>query len=106
MQTITMSELKQQTDKEIRATGFWGKIITGGLVVQLLSFGWYAAHQDAQVKQNTADIAELARRFDNSVSISISREQLEDILGSRDTKLENVEQAISRIEQKIDRLSQ
>ena len=100
-----MSELQRETAKEIDATAKWGKIISAGLVIQFFGFVWYAAQLDAQVKQNAADIATLSERLDSSYSVSISREQLEDILGSRDAKLDSLETTVARIEQKIDRLT-
>ena len=99
-----MTEIRDLSEKEIRNTTWWGRGISLALVVQAAAIIWYGAQLDAQVKQNTEDIASLSTRLDSNVSISISREQLQDILGTRDTKLDTLEQAIRRVEQKIDQL--
>ncbi|MDQ0316394.1 hypothetical protein [Amorphus orientalis] len=96
-----------QDPSERRAAGVirWERFITFALIAQTVAAIWYAAQLDAQVKQNAADIATLSERLDSSYSVSISREQLEDILGSRDAKLDSLETTVARIEQKIDRLT-
>ena len=99
-----MTEIRDLSEKEIRNTTWWGRGISLALVVQAAAIIWYGAQLDAQVKQNTEDIASLSTRLDSNVSISISREQLQDILGTRDTKLDTLEQANRRVEQKIDQL--
>ena len=100
----SMTEIRELSDREIKNTTWWGRGISLALIIQIVAIIWYGAQLDAQVKQNTDDIASLASRIDNNATVSISREQLEDILGSRDQQLDNLESAIIRMEQKINRL--
>lgn len=96
------AELQQ---REISHTTRWGIGIVLTILIQFGAIVWSGAKLDAQVQQNKTDIEQLSSRLDQGAAISISREQLDDILGSRDTQLEALERAVTRIEQKIDRLA-
>lgn len=71
------------------------------LVVQSATIVWWAATVSAQTKQNTEDILDIK----NSLVIPLTRDQLDDILGSRDVRIANIEQSVNRIEAKLDRLN-
>jgi predicted RND superfamily exporter protein len=85
-------------ETEIKTTKNWSASIMITIVLQTLGFVWYAAQLDQQVKQHTAQIAELK----SDTGVLISREQLNDLLGGRDQKITNIESALIRIEKKID----
>ena len=68
----------------------------GGAIIVAVSWGALFV----KVNRNTEDISALS----NTANVSISRDQLDDILGSRDQRLTNIEASISRIETKLDRV--
>lgn len=89
---------------------FSGVIIT--IIVQSLAIVWWASALSAQTNQNQHDITEIKQVINSSASITLTREQLNDILASRDSEIKslnnNVEDfktetrnSLSRIEQKL-----
>jgi hypothetical protein len=95
---------EQLINKEITNTTRWGVGLLIGLLIQTAGMVWWAAQLDAQVESNTADIQSLDTKLDNSAAVTISREQIEDLLGARDQRLKNVEDTTQRIERKLDLL--
>jgi len=82
---------------EAKVGGFLWKIV-GGLVVAGLGVAVAWGMLNARVAQNTEDIGML----EQSAAVFLSREQVEDLLGGRDQRLNNIEQSLLRIEKKID----
>lgn len=70
------------------------------ILVQTLGIVWYAGQLDAQVTEQTQDIAELKENR----AITLTRDQLNDILSGRDERISNIEKAVTRIETKLDRV--
>lgn len=96
--------MQKDVDREVDTTKRWsiGIIIT--IVVQTIGIAWWAASLNAQVAENSKDIDMLQTQLANSSALILSREQIDDILLVRDTKIESIEQAVKRIEIKLDRI--
>lgn len=82
---------------EAKVGGFLWKIV-GGLVVAGLGVAVAWGMLNARVAQNTVDIVSL----EQSAAVFLSRDQVEDLLGGRDQRLNNIEQSLMRIEKKLD----
>lgn len=87
-----------------------GIIIT--LIIQTAGIIWWASSLSAQVKDNTDQISKIQTQINTSSTITLTRDQLNDILGSRDAQItaiqENlndfkieVRQGLARIETKL-----
>lgn len=103
MENTEAHELKKNRD----TTRKWaiGIIIT--VSIWCVGILWKASAIVEQVQQNTEDIARQSREIDelkNGVSIIITRDQLDDILLVRDTRLDNFEKSMGKIELKLDRI--
>lgn len=70
------------------------------IILQTVTVAWYFAQQDATIRQHGIEIAKLQ----SGVSVYISRDQLNDLLGARDEKTANIERSLSRIEGKLDKI--
>lgn len=92
--------INQATDREISATARWGIGIILALFIQTAGAIWWASDISSRVYQNEVEITQLR----NGASVILTREQLNDILGIRDTRLDNIESSIKRMEDKIDRI--
>jgi len=90
----------ENSKKEVATTVRWGVGIILTIFIQTMTFVWYFAQIDSLVKQHTVQILELK----NGTSVYISREQLDDLLGSRDEKTANIEKTLIRIEGKLDKI--
>lgn len=98
--------MNTQVDREISATARWGIGILIALAMQsggmIYWFSAWSARTDASIDKNAQDIAELKK----GAAVILTREQLDDVLLSRDTRLDNIEKSVGRIEVKLDRLNQ
>lgn len=98
------TEIERATAKEMSATARWGFGILIALFIQTGGFIWWQsswqATTTAQINQNAKDINSLKQ----GAAVILTREQLDDILQSRDIRLDNIEKSMTRIEQKIDRM--
>ena len=99
--------MSTETSKEMSATKQWGIGIILAILGQFLGLVWYASAYvskvdtlQAEVTLNTQHITTL----ENNSPIIITRDQLNDILQVRDTRLNGIEKSVSRIEDKIDRI--
>ncbi len=90
-----MSESKESTGK---INVHWNAAIILTLIVYGVGFTWYLAKLDAKVDQTIGDI----NKLQSTSSVLISRDQLEDILGGRDEKIDNIENKLVSIEEKLD----
>lgn len=96
-----MDYIKDMKDNEVKTTIRWSASIIIFLVIQTAGAIWWASNTNAQVLQNTRDINDLQ----NTNAVYLDRNQLNDILGARDQRIENIEKAVNRIEQKLDRIN-
>lgn len=87
---------KMQT-KEIKETRIWGASMLIFLVMQTATAIWWASSINAQVAQNQKDIEAVK----GDTVLFLDRQQVEDILGARDTRLESIEQSLVRIERRL-----
>ena len=94
-----MQEIRKQVDREISNTSRWAIGLMLTIVLQSATIVWWASQLNAKVEENAGDIAELK----NGALLLISRDQLNDILRVRDTRLDTLTQSMQRIEQKLDR---
>lgn len=65
------------------------------LVVQTGSIFWWASGVQAQVNQSRADIADIKAQLVDNTAVVLTRQQLNDILGVRDAKIDALTQDIS-----------
>ena len=74
--------------------------IVAGFILAVITFavGWGMLQQ--KVENNTKVISALQ----NTSSIYLTRQQVEDLLGGRDQRLTAIESTASRIEAKVDRI--
>lgn len=94
----------QITNKEISTTTRWGIGIIIAIISQSMAFVWFlsdlnskAVETDKIARMNAQSIASLQQ----GASVILTREQLDDILSSRDARLDNIERALVRIEGKL-----
>jgi len=67
------------------------------ILIQTVALVWFAATLNAQVQQQDAAIKELK----DSQVVPLTRQQLDDILLTRDTRIGNIETALTRIESSL-----
>lgn len=94
--------IKKDTNLTLRV----GATMVIALLVQTAGVVWWAATVDAKIDTNEQAISSLSARIEKADGIIISREQLEDILGVRDQRLDRLEKTTQNIEHKIDVLLQ
>lgn len=103
-----MSRVEDMTKREINTTRRWGLSLFFAILVQTIGIVWWAADLSKQVEFNTFDIVEIRKEQ----RVYLTREQIEDIFGSRDqqiaslqTNVAGIQAALIRIEDKLDRLN-
>lgn len=79
-------------------TAKWGIGLGITILLQTFAVGWFVSGLSSQVERNVQDISNLK----SGAAVYLTREQLEDILGARDQKLVNIENAVTRLETKFD----
>lgn len=97
----------QEMRKNRDTTRKWAVGIIITISIWCIGILWKASALVEQVKQNTEDITRQGKEIDelkNGVSIIITRDQLDDILLVRDTRLDNFEKSMGKIEAKLDRI--
>ena len=82
---------------ESKMGAFLWKLLTGFIVTGIIAAISVGALYN-RVGQNEQDISAL----DQSAAVFITRENVEDILGVRDNRLDNIEASLMRIEKKLD----
>ena len=99
-----------QVDREISATSKWAIGILLGLALQTGGFVWWFSSWSANVDSQLIETRKIAEANQSDVSalkqgasVILSREQLDDILSSRDIRITNIERTVERIEKKLDR---
>ena len=101
----------QSANKEISATKRWGIIIVFGLLTQTGGMIYWFSSWSTQVRltqeqqavvisANTSAIEQLK----TNAPVVITREQLNDILASRDARIDDIDTSMTRIETKLDTL--
>lgn len=93
--------IEKQINKEVNATIRWSVGILITLFLQTATAVWWASGISKQVEQNKAEIASLR----SGAAVILTRDQLDDILGVRDARLDNIESSIRRVEAKLDRIA-
>ena len=107
-----MNNYDQIQNKEISATRRWAIGIIIALTIQSFSVVWGAAILYANVQRNSEDIAEVKDKTDQAASALLTRQEVGDILNSRDSEIqairdelrdfkEEVRAGIKRIEDKL-----
>ncbi|MBX4216150.1 hypothetical protein KW797_04345 [Candidatus Parcubacteria bacterium] len=82
-------------------TRTFGAGIIIALAVQTATIIWWAAQVSAQVQANTDDILSIKSQIVNTAAVILTREQLQDILGARDARMDSIQDQLNRIERKI-----
>lgn len=73
------------------------------MLIQSATIIWGVAQMYSQVESTARDLETLTKRVDTETSVILTREQLNDILGSYDERSRNLEYRLDRIETKLDR---
>ncbi len=82
------------------------------IIIQTLAIVWWASAINAQTTTNASDISVLKNQITTNVSVTLTRDQLNDILASRDAQIQSLNNnledfktetrnSLSRIEQKL-----
>lgn len=95
---------EKNIDREISATTRWGIGIIITILFQSAGIVWFVAGLNAKAieteklaKENAVSIKSLQQ----GASVIMTRQQLDDILSPRDTRLDNIEKTLIRIESKL-----
>lgn len=99
-----MTNVEKIVDREISATTRWGIGIIITIIIQSAGAIWFIAGLNAKTIE-TAKIAgqnsEAIKSLQQGASVILTRDQLDDILGSRDARLDSIEKTLVRIESKL-----
>lgn len=101
----TLEAVLQHVDERIgevvdsKIGAFLWKVLAGFILAGLgVAVSW--GMLNARVNQAEKDITTL----EQSAAVFLSRQDVEDLLGGRDQRLNNIEQSLMRIEKKLDQL--
>lgn len=99
---LSMTEHKTDTP-ETRKSGTvnLSLSIIIAILIQTSGIVWWASQVSAQVATNTDNITTIQDSLTANAAIVLTRQQLDDILGARDARLDNIEQQLDRIENKL-----
>lgn len=94
--------MDQGDQKEIiinrKTTSVWSLAVIITIVIQTSGIIWWASGLNSTVAQHTLEIKAL-----QSEVPPLSRQTVEDLLLVRDTRIDNIEESVDSIEEKIDR---
>lgn len=102
---MTLEQILEHVDERVgdivesKVGGFLWKIV-GGLVVAAIGVAVAWGMLNTRVDQAESDIVKL----EQSAAVFLSRDQVEDLLGGRDQRLNNIEASLGRIEKKLDQI--
>jgi len=99
--TLIEREFQDETNAIIRRLTFrfgWPALVMVAVATASLVTG------QIQISRNAEDVTAIVAKLDDQSAVIISRTQLEDILGVRDTKIENIEKSVEANGKKLDLL--
>ena len=98
------SQLERNTQREISTTTRWGVGIMLTILIQSGTAIWFLSGLNSQSNQNALVAQENSisiKNLQQGAAVILTREQLDDILSSRDIRLDNIETTLKRIESKL-----
>ena len=98
--------MHDQENKQIQSnretTRKWGAGIIITILLQTLMFVWWSATTVADLKSATQRNAEDIAILQSNMP-ALTRQNVEDLLLVRDTRIDSIQSTVGRLEQKIDR---
>lgn len=86
-------------DQKLSFTFSTGIIIT--ILLQSFCVVWWASKLQAQTQQNTDAISSIQSQYNSSASVTLTRDQLNDILGSRDAQIKALQDSLDDFKKEV-----